>query len=257
MRSLGLFWFTIVAVAAVIVGALPTKNDYPSINPDPSTIELKKIPRSSGSMKPKMTNAQRFSMNLPPLKPKLRRGTRVVSGRQSNTSPRPRTTQRCNILVTDADDGSIFGYIRPVWSIFGEYGLLQSTQAGALEVSFSYLQDDLSPAQLDITAVNGPSSVYPLFGASMGPFPDGASLNLGPGSFNHAFIDSTTQIPAGSTPQAGDNNSFTAVTGAPSPAESAIWMYDPVTQEITAQWVNPDGSTPPTYIIYYSVDRAL
>ncbi|KAG8919366.1 hypothetical protein FRC01_001319, partial [Tulasnella sp. 417] len=232
-----------------IVGALPTKNDYPSINPDPSTIELKNIPRSSGSMKPKMTNAQRFSMNLPPLKPKLRRGTRALSARQSNTSPRPRTTQRCNILVTNADNGNTLGYINPVWSIFGEYGLLQSTQAGALEVSFSYPQDDLSPAQLDITAFGSLT-----WSPAMSPFPDGTSLNMGPGSFNYAFIDSTTQIPAGSTPQAGDNNSFTAATGAPSPAESAIWMYDPVTQEITVQWVNPDGSTPPSYIIYYSID---
>ncbi|KAG8923231.1 hypothetical protein FRC01_013035 [Tulasnella sp. 417] len=226
MRSLGLFWFTLVAVAAAIVGALPTKNDYPSVNPDTSTIEPKNIPRSSGSMKPKMTNAQRFRMNLPPLKPKLRRGTRVVSGHKDVTYlQQTRTT--ATYLVLSARSG--------------------------LPMENMALYNP--PKMLDITAVNGPSASYPFFGAAMGPVSDGASLNLGPGSFNHAFIVGTTQIPAGSTPQAGDNNSFSAASGVATPAESAIWMFDPVTQEITVQWVNPDGSTPPNYIIYYSIDN--
>ncbi|KAG8919365.1 hypothetical protein FRC01_001318 [Tulasnella sp. 417] len=203
-------------------------------------------------------------MSLPPLKPKLRSGTRVLSARQSNTSPRPRTTQTCNILVTNANNGNIFGYISPVWNTFGTYGFVQSTQAGALEVSFSYPQDDFSPSQLDITAVNGPNASYPFFGAgilllytSSGPLTASAvkgranaDASLGPGSYHHSYIVGTTQIPAGSTPQDGDNNSFDATTGFDSPAESAIWIYDPVTQELTAQWINPHGSTPANYIVY-------
>ncbi|KAG8916848.1 hypothetical protein FRC01_002838, partial [Tulasnella sp. 417] len=78
---------------------------------------------------------------------------------------------------------------------------------------------------------------------------------LGPGNYNYLYIDGTTQIPAGSTPQDGDNNSFSASTGLPgSPAESAVWIYNPITQEITVQWINPFGETPPNFIIYYTVD---
>ncbi|KAG8898728.1 hypothetical protein FRC01_010786, partial [Tulasnella sp. 417] len=76
------------------------------------------------------------------------------------------------------------------------------------------------------------------------------NASLGPGSNNYVYIDGTTQIPAGSTPQGGPNNSFSASTGVASPAESAVWIYNPVTQEITVQWINPDGSTLPNFIVY-------
>ncbi|KIO30756.1 hypothetical protein M407DRAFT_20281 [Tulasnella calospora MUT 4182] len=250
MRSISLSGLTILLATAATVRALLPEAAPFSINPDPSQIDLKIIPKSSGSPTIGMTTAKRFKMNLPPLKPKLRRhaGVRVTPTPRPSPSVAPRTTRTCNILVQNVDDNTTVGFISPAWNGFGEYGTFQQEQAGALEVSFSYPQGDLSPSQLDFTAANGPSSEYPLFSGSIG-FAS-TSLSLGSGSYDYAYIDGTTQIPAGSTPAGGENNAFTATTGINSEAESAIWMYDPVTQEITVQWTNPDGSTPPNYIVY-------
>lgn len=47
---------------------------------------------------------------------------------------------------------------------------------------------------------------------------------------------------AGATPQAG-GNSFSAGTNIARDYESDIWDIDPTTNEVTAHWVNTDGST--------------
>lgn len=77
---------------------------------------------------------------------------------------------KCNILVKNADDDTPFGYISPLWTSYGQYGIFQPDQAGSLEVSFSYSVDspdseDL-PSRLDFTTTNGPNPSYPFLGAS-------------------------------------------------------------------------------------------
>lgn len=67
---------------------------------------------------------------------------------------------------------------------------------------------------------------------------------------SYFYITGTTQTPHGSPPAEGDNNSFGDATGIPKAAESAIWTYDPVTNDLSPQWVNTDGSTPTNYLIY-------
>ncbi|CCO29681.1 hypothetical protein RSOLAG1IB_06493 [Rhizoctonia solani AG-1 IB] len=67
---------------------------------------------------------------------------------------------------------------------------------------------------------------------------------------SYFYITGTTQTPHGSPPVEGDNNSFGDATGIPKAAESAIWTYDPVTNYLSPQWVNTDGSTPTNYLIY-------
>ncbi|KAG8991070.1 hypothetical protein FRB90_001479, partial [Tulasnella sp. 427] len=170
-------------VAANFVGANPISIDLPhGVKPQSAGS------RSLDSAKPivgRMTNAKRFAMGLPPLKPKaLHRGTRAASARRASTSitPTPDNNHHCNILVKNADDPSVtYGFISPVFNAFSGYGLFQATQAGALEVSFYASFDVLSSGQLDLQADNGPSSTYPYFGAAdVFASSDG---NLAPGSY--------------------------------------------------------------------------
>ncbi|KAG8964354.1 hypothetical protein FRC00_002663 [Tulasnella sp. 408] len=254
----------------VLAAAAVATADNVSVNPPLDSLKPHPITPSVDSVKPivgRMTNAKRLAMNLPPLKPKaIRRGmrsaklystyqldmiintstgTRAASAPRSNTSMLPPVPHTCNLLVKNSD-GSTRGYVSRVWRLYGEYGI-QTNQADSLEVTFYASPDDPSPVELDLSANNGPSPAYPFVGAN--------SDNLGPGSSNHLYITSNTQTAAGSTPQSGDNNSFSASTGVPKNAESAIWKYNPTTQDISVQWINNDGSTPANFILYYSVDR--
>jgi hypothetical protein len=77
------------------------------------------------------------------------------------------TRHKCNVKVTNVN-GTSLGFILPAWNGFGQYGGLQPTQAGALEISFPYSPD--SPSQIDFTATNGPTASFPFFGAGMYPF---------------------------------------------------------------------------------------
>ncbi|KAG9047514.1 hypothetical protein FS837_002099 [Tulasnella sp. UAMH 9824] len=204
----------------VLATAALVTADNASVNPPLES--FKPIPRTpfANSVKPivgRMTNAKRFAMKLPPPKPK-------------------------------------------------------AIKRGSLEVTFYASPDDPSPVELDLSANNGPSSAYPFVGASkyitttsreyysksslaVGFFSN--SDNLGPGSSNYLFITGNTQTPAGSTPQSGNNNSLSASTGIPQNAESAVWKYNPTTQDISVQWINTDGSTPATTLLYCSVDDVL
>ncbi|KAG8965098.1 hypothetical protein FRC00_011019 [Tulasnella sp. 408] len=209
--------------------------DNVSLNPPLDSFKPLPITPSADSVRPivgRMTNAKRLSLHLPPLKPKaIRRGTRAASAPRSNTSMLPPVPHTCNLLVKNAD-GSTRGYVSPVWNAFGEYGI-QTNQAGSLEVTFYASPDDPSPVELDLSANNGPSSAYPFVGAS------------------------NTPTPPGSTPQSGNTNSFTASTGIPKNSESAIWKYNPITKDISAQWINTDGSTPANTIVYCSAAPSM
>jgi len=204
----------------------------------------------------RLTNSKRFALGLPPLKPKAHRragpgigGTHVQAAARALTSQVPPVTAQCNILATDSN-GNVIGFISPSWNGFGEYGTFQGSSAGALVLSFSYIPG--SSSNLDCTAVNSPSGAYPFFGAIDGFGSD--TDDLAPGNPNYVYIGGTTQTPAGSTPASG-GNSFAAATGYDESVESAIWSYDPVSQAITANWVNTDGSTVPTTIIYADGDE--
>ncbi|KAG8908706.1 hypothetical protein FRC01_007279 [Tulasnella sp. 417] len=213
--------------------ALVTADDI-YLNPPLDTFKPHPITSPVGAAKPivgRMTNAKRLAMNLPPLKPKvLKRGTPAASAPRSGHSQLPPCP--------------------PVWNEFGEYGIVQENQAGALKVTFTASPDGPSDT-LDFVADNGPSTSYPYLGGVVG-FAS-TSDNLGPGSYNYAYVAGTEHIPS-RTPQATDqndpNNSFSATTGIAASAEGAIWKYDPTTQDITAQWINTDGSASATYLVY-------
>ncbi|KAJ7452632.1 hypothetical protein FB451DRAFT_1409322 [Mycena latifolia] len=195
-----------------------------------------------------ITNAKRMAMGLPPLKPR-----HYGSGRAARqaVSAVPPVTQTCNLLATDASTGSTVGYLSPVWNSFGEYGIFQASATGALEVSFTYSGD--SPTQLDLSATNGPET-FTYVGAVVG-FAS-SSNDLGVASPNYAYLGGTFQVAEGPAVDDGAN-AFTASTSVSKAYESAVWMYDPATGALSAQWINTDGSAPATSIVYVAGDEAL
>ncbi|KAJ1305341.1 hypothetical protein OPQ81_000357 [Rhizoctonia solani] len=153
--------------------------------------------------------------------------------------------KRCNIRVTHASNGTVLGFVSPVWNRHGEYGIIQTNQNGSLEVSFSF--SPKSPTQLDLLATNHVNKTYPYMGATVGFV--SPSNDLVVGGYNYLFITGTTKIPAG-PPVGADNNSFGGTTGIPKSAESAIWTYNRATKDLTPQWVNTNGSIPTSYVVY-------
>ncbi|KAG8777253.1 hypothetical protein FRC12_000477 [Ceratobasidium sp. 428] len=250
--------FVAAAVAAIAFAQPTVRTTTKHINPTPEEIAAARRDNQLGSARAEPnTNAKRFAKHLPPLAPKdHRRGplhaaptrptrTRVRSAPRAQTSPRPPVNQQCNILVTGAN-GDTYGFLTAEWNIFGEYYNYQPNQnASALLVTFSYLPGDTS-SPLNFYAPNSPNvTLYPYFAGILGFASD--SSNLGPGSYNYAYIGGADEIvPFG--PSVLVPNSFGEFTGIPENVETAIWLYDPDTQAITAQWVNDDLSTPATVI---------
>ncbi|KAG8740498.1 hypothetical protein FRC10_004264 [Ceratobasidium sp. 414] len=235
------------------IGAIPGVTDWSNVTPAPQA----------------NTNGKRFAMKLPPLAPRAhhpqraaphRLGSRVQAAARSQSSPSPPVTQHCNILVQSATQ--IFGFLSKDLNSFGEYGLFVPSQSpGALEVSFPYSPD--SPSRIDFTAVNNQAPAFPFVGGGMLKFLvdllaadwgvvvgfASTSDNFGPGSYNYGYIAGTGQTPPGSSAMLLDST-FGTATGVPTDSESAIWVYNPNTQAITAQWINIGGGAPATSFVY-------
>ncbi|KAG8794110.1 hypothetical protein FRC12_000458 [Ceratobasidium sp. 428] len=160
----------------------------------------------------------------------------------------------CNLLAKDGRKD--LGYISPAWNQYGQYGALQPTAMGALEVEFSY--DSTSPKRLNVWTTNGPKSDFPVFGAetcsAMGFSTDGVDMN--PGSMNYAYIVGTALAGPDSSVVPGPN-SFTSRTGFDAFTQSTIWWYDPVTGAPSPQWTNSDSSTLKTHTLYAEDEQTL
>ncbi|KAF7349685.1 hypothetical protein MSAN_01695300 [Mycena sanguinolenta] len=156
----------------------------------------------------------------------------------------------CNILVRGAD-GTEHGYISPVLNADGFYANFQPTQAGALAVSFPYSATACS--RLNLKVSNGPSD-FPFFG---GIVLGNENLVLHRPHYTTVPLGQTCATPPSGTPRVfSDKNSHSAVTPAgkrqPWYLESSIWCYNPATQALTAQWINPqNGDEPETTIVLY------
>ncbi|CUA76614.1 hypothetical protein RSOLAG22IIIB_06375 [Rhizoctonia solani] len=248
-----------LAIIAAVVGNAAAER---FVNPSPANVRRVDLSHLPPAPQP-VTNAKRFSQGLPPIKPRsrkhraanigndaLKRATHVASAPRSQTSPSVPVQKRCNILVQT--EGQTLGYIGRELILFGQYGLFESNQRAALEVSFSYSPGSDTP--VDWHATNGPTAAYPYVGGAVGYYSNGA--NLGPGSSNHIYVAATNQAPSGSPPSHGDN-SVSTTSGKSADYESAIWIYDPATNNIRAQWINADGSAPTTYLVYSSSDVAF
>ncbi|KAJ7635635.1 hypothetical protein B0H17DRAFT_1217258 [Mycena rosella] len=161
----------------------------------------------------------------------------------------------CNILVAGID-GSEYGYLGSALSSLGFYTSFQSHQAGALEVSFEYSPNALS--QLNLRASNGPTanSTFPFVG---GIVFGSAHARLALGSAENFVLGGTRETPPFDNPRTfSTENSHTGAGWSPDEPkylESSIWRYDPTSQGLFPQWINPDGGKPQTTIVFIRISR--
>ncbi|KAG8922872.1 hypothetical protein FRC01_013502 [Tulasnella sp. 417] len=240
LKTSSLLILSPAAIAAV--NGMPLEPQTDGLNPTTTTRG------NSAELTPdRMTNAQRFAMGLPPLKPKtLRRGTRTRQGRgRGGASMLPVVPRRCNILVEDTDEGTRLGYLKPEINSDGFYGAFQPNQANALEVSFSTpAGEDGWTTGLNLFVENAPDSSKPYLGGGVFYSQDG-NQDIGTGTWTFAGIGGS-----GTTTELGVPPAPVENTANKSGWETAIWTYDTSTQRITAQWVNADGYNPGTHLAY-------
>ncbi|KAJ3504217.1 hypothetical protein NLJ89_g8053 [Agrocybe chaxingu] len=202
------------------------------------------------------TNAERLARGLPPNRPKfLRSGTPVLSSRSASTSPLPPVTLTGRLQVR-SKDGHVLGQVRN-WEGGGTIGGVNFLGPDSdLLVTLSYSPSDLT--QLNILATN-PAFPAPFY-VGAGTFSTVTVPTLSASTRKYAFP------PHADFPLLNDALqslvSFTNVESTPpgsgpvKPAgrdayvESAIWTIDPSTNKVEAQWINNDGSKPPTILAY-------
>lgn len=248
-------------VAAGFVAAQPAKPH--SVNPPSNQnarVDLTALPPVDVTP---VTNAKRFAQGLPPLNPVKRHphrggphrdggyrhgGTRVEFAPRSETSSTPSANVKCNVLVKAGD--STLGYISPVFNDYGEYGTFQSEHAGSLEVSFSNSGSASGPVDFIITNNAETINSFPYLSGALGFMSDGD--DLGPGNPNYLVVTGNSgSTGSGATPSSSTANSYVTRTGQSANSETAIWTYDPATQDIRVVWTNTDGGSVPTKLIYF------
>ncbi|CAE6533217.1 unnamed protein product, partial [Rhizoctonia solani] len=250
--------YNIWSFTAFAVVVLADSAKHRSINPPLSSVrhvDFASLPAAEPA-----TNGERLAQGLPLMRPRsrkshragayhdddkasLKRATRAASAPNAARSTLPPVQKSCNVLAKAG--GTTIGFLRRDLNMFGEYGLFQTGQADALEVSFSYLIG--STLSFNLRPTNGVTQAFPYVGGAISAPSD--NNDFGPGKDHYAYLVATTQTPPRSPPVAGDN-SYSMTTGTSSVYESEIWTYDPVTTQIRPQWVNADGWAPTTYLLY-------
>ena len=144
------------------------------------------------------------------------------------------------IQVIDALDNSIIGYV-----------------THNLEEGYATTTTDTSLATL--TSFNPTSSPFDIIADSsanepfMGAVQETSEYGIDPltlGSTSYAVITTTGPTAPGATPQRVSSVFGDAYQRNLS-GESAIWTYNPNTNELLPQWVNSNNSTSPNFIILY------
>lgn len=81
----------------------------------------------------------------------------------------------CNILIKDASTLKTLGYMAPIVNTFGEYGIIQGSQAGAMTITFSTTSSSTTGLSLKVS--NDPSDASAGF-----PYIGAGELNKSPNS---------------------------------------------------------------------------
>ncbi|KAF8895880.1 hypothetical protein CPB84DRAFT_1245091 [Gymnopilus junonius] len=219
---------------------------FSPLNPTPSQMRTHKVSHKHEAVPQLalrgMTNAKRFAAGLPPLPPHRKPlGQRTKTARSASASTVPGTPS--NIEILDSASKASLGFLSSRYNSFGEASLATDTDPNNRMVIIT----PPNGGPVDVQTVNGPNALYPFLGG----IKDVTSPNnmIGPTSSDFGYLGGTLQTFPGSSPVLA-GNTFTAATGLPVPIESAIWYHDTVTGALTAQWVNPDGTLPTTYLGY-------
>ncbi|KAG9044179.1 hypothetical protein FS837_008686 [Tulasnella sp. UAMH 9824] len=221
-----------------------------------------------------LTNAQRFARGLPPKKPKLVKGSPV---RRVQSSPTPLTSYRGYVQVSRADGVENRVYLARLRAAGSSYfpGVTWNV-TDALIVNFKLPTGEARGSTLDFTFESSAApGNYPYLGLVQGR--DDVDSNIAVGSWHYLYTTATGQTAPNATPQ-NPGNSWSYVFGKPRTSESAIvrlpsialarttlisldlvrkWSFDSATNAITAQWINTDGSKPPTYLWLEGITNAL
>ncbi|KAI9440896.1 hypothetical protein H4582DRAFT_1939909 [Lactarius indigo] len=174
-------------------------------------------PASALSQVKRETNADRFARGLPPLAP-----TRRSSAKRHQNSQVPRSGR---IQVRDHGNGNSHGFIQN--GPTGPHGVNHGDNSDYSDLNVIY-----NPAE---------KSIY-----CLGPRFTGNGFYLG-------APDSSSILGDHSTAYVTITNVEIGVTT----AQAGIWIIDAVTGELTAIWVNHDGSTVTVSCVYHSVDNIL
>ncbi|KAF8652340.1 hypothetical protein AX16_004445 [Volvariella volvacea WC 439] len=206
-----------------------------------------------------LKNAQRASLGLPPLKPRaLRRRERERKGRDKQIHGReevsddgqnggttmapfsvPKQFSVGYIAIRQGTvDGPVLGYLSehkvvPTAQEAAVYAYVQQGEAAEITVLSASFQD----TGLHLAVVTG------MFGQKLGP----ELMNY------HLSRHSRHSTSANDRPKYWHDEAFTL--------ETAIFLMNPSTNELTVNWINPDGGLPTVEIlvsedrIYYVGDR--
>ncbi|KAJ3881636.1 hypothetical protein F5051DRAFT_95635 [Lentinula edodes] len=183
----------------------------------------------------KDTNGYRLARGLPPLPPRdfgrNKPGYEPTPVLRARASPSPSSVARFSgRLQVRFNNGSTIGYVQD------QSGLPVS---GGSDLQISITTSSTRKEQLNIvaTTTNFPS---PSFVGASSQGPDNATIGTGSSNFVHVSIVQKTDVLSKPIKSGNGNTSV----------ESAIWTVDLSTKELTAQYVNQDGSLPTTFLVY-------
>ncbi|KIK98191.1 hypothetical protein PAXRUDRAFT_31354 [Paxillus rubicundulus Ve08.2h10] len=187
------------------------------------------------------TNAQRLARSLPPSRPKLGRilpgyvRSPVTSGAKRSAppsaSPRPSPSKKYEGRIQVVSyDGEPLGYLRN-WATGSVSGVNYGGPSSELHVSLTVPSS--GKGLVNILATN-PSFPAPYYIGTT------TSATLAPGSPSAVGFGNVENTPPLSPPVPYANQSD----------ESDIWTFDPNTKQLKAHYINPDGSSANTAIVY-------
>ncbi|GJE88592.1 hypothetical protein PsYK624_046750 [Phanerochaete sordida] len=162
-------------------------------------------------------------------------------------------TGRISYEYTDAAGFSQGGWLSAAASAFGEFPPTTDGDA-ALVLSYEVCGTPDADAVYSFTSSNGFTN-FPILAAING-FAS-TSTNLGPGSYNYAYIGATgNDVPAG--PAVTQPNSFSAAAGVPEGVETTIWAVGAGNNPtLTPVWINTDGTPASVQLAYVPASNAF
>ncbi|KAJ7104932.1 hypothetical protein C8R44DRAFT_858714 [Mycena epipterygia] len=220
-----------VFVHLILVGPLifgvatrvpPTRTDKERVAPHPK----------------KETNADRFRRGLGPLPP-TRRDRNKLSSRASAV-PCTRLSNNVGRIQIRRLAGDKIGFVGDRYNDDDAY------RVRARRAALSVTVPPVTPfgGAIDLIAVNPPDSSNPYFGAV-----SNGLGNLGAEEAGFAYLSGISNSVRSNSPPSFNAGTSLTLNGHGG-VETQIWTMNCQTHEITAQWINADGSQPPTTIFY-------
>jgi len=190
----------------------------------------------------KDSNAYRLAHGLPPLAPRNfgrnvpgHEPTPVLRARASASASPSSVPKQSGRLQVRAENGTTIGYVQDKLGLPVSHGS---------DLKISIAASAARKEHLDVvaTATSLPSPFY------VGASSHGSdNATIVPGSTNSLLFSNVTRTDPGSRP-IKSNGAL---------VESAIWSLNSTTKELTAQWVNNDGTLPTTFIVYDQASSEL